>query len=204
MDHLSFLKAQQLFKKLSIENRRTYEVLLLGLLLANVNFAPCVNGCRPVFLFARILGLKPVVSQIVKTRPVPSNIRSCLSFSGQDQIVKFKIYYKTGKQKKIYSYSVDGICFHCNTVFEALVCFYHFCPCQAIHPSITDEGNQRGVKKREFDELRPNWIQKAASVSWKFGIMSSGDCTRQPIRLNYMSDKFSLIDVQLQNTNPRE
>ena len=31
-------------------------------------------------------------------------------------------YYTTGKQKKIDCFSVDGICAHCNTVFEAMGC----------------------------------------------------------------------------------
>ena len=36
--------------------------------------------------------------------------------------------YTTGKQKKIDWFSVDGFCGHCNTIFEALGCYYHFCP----------------------------------------------------------------------------
>ena len=31
----------------------------------------------------------------------------------------------TGRQKKIDSFSVDGICYPCNTVFEAMGCYYH-------------------------------------------------------------------------------
>ena len=38
-------------------------------------------------------------------------------------------FFKTGRQKKIDCFSVDGFCFHCNTVFEAMGCFYHFCSC---------------------------------------------------------------------------
>ena len=34
------------------------------------------------------------------------------------------------KQKKIGTYLVDGFCSHCNTVFEAMGCYFHFCPCQ--------------------------------------------------------------------------
>ena len=36
----------------------------------------------------------------------------------------------TGRQKKIDCFSVDGFCYHCNTVFEAMGCYYHYCPCQ--------------------------------------------------------------------------
>ena len=35
-------------------------------------------------------------------------------------------FYTTGTQRKIDCFSVDGFCSHCNTIFEALVCFYQF------------------------------------------------------------------------------
>ena len=44
----------------------------------------------------------------------------------------------TGRQKKIDCFSVDGICYHCNTVFEAMGCYYHYCPCQEARLSLTD------------------------------------------------------------------
>ena len=39
-------------------------------------------------------------------------------------------------------------------------CFYHFCPCQELHPSLTEEDIQRGSKKRELDSLRRHYIQE--------------------------------------------
>ena len=44
----------------------------------------------------------------------------------------------TGRQTKIGCFSVDGICYHCNTVFEAMDCYFHYCPCQEARPSMTD------------------------------------------------------------------
>ena len=44
-------------------------------------------------------------------------------------------------------------------VFEAMGCFYHFCPCQELRPSLTEEDIQRGSKMRELDELRGHYIQ---------------------------------------------
>ena len=41
---------------------------------------------------------------------------------------KIESFFTTGRQKKIVCFSVDGFCSHCNTVFEAMSCFYHFCP----------------------------------------------------------------------------
>ena len=42
----------------------------------------------------------------------------------------------TGRQKKIDCFSVDGICYHCNTVFEAMGWYYHYCPCQEARSSL--------------------------------------------------------------------
>ena len=42
----------------------------------------------------------------------------------------------TGRQKKIVWLSVGIICYHCNTVFEAMGCYYQYCPCQEAPPSL--------------------------------------------------------------------
>ena len=65
-----------------------------------------------------------------------------------------------GRQKKIDCFSVDGICYHCNTVSEAVGCYYHYCPCQEARPSLTDTDIERGVKKRPQDEMRRDYIQQ--------------------------------------------
>ena len=39
-------------------------------------------------------------------------------------------------------------------------CFYHFCPCQELCLSLTEENIQRGSKKRELDALRRHNKQK--------------------------------------------
>ena len=69
-------------------------------------------------------------------------------------------FFPTGRQEKIDCFSVDGFCSRCNTVFEAMGCFHHFCPCQELRPSLTEEDIQRGSKKREFDALRRHYIEK--------------------------------------------
>ena len=75
---------------------------------------------------------------------------------------KFKIesFVTTGRQKKIDCFSVDGLCSHCNTVFEAMGCFYHFCSCQELRSSLTEEDIRRCSKKRELDALRRHYIQE--------------------------------------------
>ena len=66
----------------------------------------------------------------------------------------------TGRQKKIDCFSVDGNCYHCNTVLEAMGCYFHYCPCQEARPSLTDNEIMRGIKKREQDQMRKEYIQQ--------------------------------------------
>ena len=66
----------------------------------------------------------------------------------------------SGRQKKIDCFIVDGICYHCNTVFEAMGCYYHYCSCQEARPSLTDSDIERGMMKRQQDEMRRDYIQQ--------------------------------------------
>ena len=73
---------------------------------------------------------------------------------------KTESFYTTGRQKKIDRFSVDGFCSHCNTVLEAMGCFYLFCPCQELRPSLTEKDIKRGSRRRELEELRRGYIQE--------------------------------------------
>ena len=68
--------------------------------------------------------------------------------------------FTTGRQKKIDCFSVDRVCSHCNTVFEAMGCFYHLSLCQELRPSLAEEDIQLGSRKRELDALRRHYIQE--------------------------------------------
>ena len=72
---------------------------------------------------------------------------------------KIESFYTIGSQKKNDCFSVERFCSHCNTVFEAMGCFYHFCLCQELRPSLNEEDIQPGFKKRELDYLRRNYIK---------------------------------------------
>ena len=85
---------------------------------------------------------------------------------------KIESYYTTGKQKKIDCFSVDGYCDHCKTVFEAMGCYFHFCPCQEARPSLTDDDIKRGTKKREMDELRKDYIREKG-----YSIQETWECS---------------------------
>ena len=154
--HLSFLHAKQLLMKLLSESLQTYANLLLELMPANYTPTRCANPCPPVFIRVGI-SIQKTLDSHLKTRPVALKIWSCLIFNVEDLIESF---YTTGRQKKIDCFSVDGFCSHCNTVFEAMGCFYHFCPCQELRSSLTEEDIKRGIRRRELDELRRSYIQE--------------------------------------------
>ena len=73
---------------------------------------------------------------------------------------RIEINVTTGRQKKIGCSSVDGVCNHCNTVFEAMGCYFHYCPCQESRPSLNVNEIMRGIKKREQDQMRKDYIQQ--------------------------------------------
>ena len=60
---------------------------------------------------------------------------------------KIESFYTTGTQKNIDCFKADSFCAHCNTVFEAMGRFYHYCACQEARPSLTEEDIERGIKK---------------------------------------------------------
>ena len=86
---------------------------------------------------------------------------------------KNESFYTTVRLKKIDCFRVDGFCSHCNTALEALGCFYHFCPCQELRSSLTEEDIKRGSKRRELDELRRNYIQEKG-----FTVIEMWECER--------------------------
>ena len=156
--HLSFIDGKRLLMKFLFENQQTYASLLLGLTLANYTPTRCVNPCRPVLICVGISIQKRVDSYLDKTRSFENMILSYFQRTRPE--CEIESFFTTGRQKKIDCLSVDGFCSHCNLVFEAMGCFYHFCPCQELRPFLTEEDVQRGSKKRELDALRRHYIQE--------------------------------------------
>ena len=87
-----------------------------------------------------------------KTRSLENMDISCFQRTRPD--CKIENFYSTGRQKKIDRFSFDLFCSHCNTVFEGMGCFYHFCTCQELRPTLTEEDMKRGSKKRQLEQLR--------------------------------------------------
>ena len=93
-----------------------------------------------------------------KTRSLKDMVMS--SFQQTTPECKIESFSTTGRQKKIDCFNFDGFCSHCNAVFEQMLCFYHFCPCQDVRPPLTEKDNQRGSNKREIDEKRRSYLQE--------------------------------------------
>ena len=51
---------------------------------------------------------------------------------------KVESSFTTSSQKKYDIYSVDGFCGHCNTVFQSMDCYFHYCQCQETRLSCTE------------------------------------------------------------------
>ena len=66
--------------------------------------------------------------------------------------------FTTGNQKMFGNFSVDGYCSHCNRVFEAMGCYFHFCKCQESKRLPIDV-IEKGLKKREADTYRRDVIK---------------------------------------------
>ena len=84
-----------------------------------------------------------------------------LSYFQQSQPdCKIESHFTTGRQKKVDCFSVHGICYHYNTLFEAMGCYFHYCPCQEARPSLIDNEILRGIKKKEQEQMRNYYIQQ--------------------------------------------
>ena len=66
-------------------------------------------------------------------------------FNKLGQIVEMRVLL-LDVDKKVYSFSVEGICNLSNSVFEAMRCCYHYCPCQEARPSFSVADIESGLK----------------------------------------------------------
>ena len=146
--HLSFLLANQLFKKLLFESLQTYANLLLGLMPANHTPTRCVNPCPPVFIRVGISIQKPVDSHLDKTRPVALKIWSCISFYEQDLIVKLRASTPQADRKKLTASWLMGFVLIAILCLRQCVAFTTFVPVKScVHLSQKKISNM--VARRE-------------------------------------------------------
>ena len=55
---------------------------------------------------------------------------------------------------------MDGFCGLCQTIFEALGCYYHFCACRETQAYFREDEFDFGIRKRESDKLRKFYLEK--------------------------------------------
>ena len=94
-------------------------------------------------------------------------------FQRQRPDCKTESFYTTETQKKIDCFKVGDLCAHCKTVFEAMGCFYHYCPCQEARPSLTEEKNQaRQQKERNGPD------EEAVHQKKGYNVVEMWECVR--------------------------
>ena len=59
-----------------------------------------------------------------------------------------------GTQTKIDCYSVNGICGHCDTIFEVFGLLLSFCEFPGLQPVVIDGNIVKGQQRRETDDIR--------------------------------------------------
>ena len=71
-----------------------------------------------------------------------------------------RVSIRLENRKKNDFFTVDGFCGHCQRIFEALGCYYHFCPCRETQPNLNEDEFEFGIRKRESDKLRKLYLEK--------------------------------------------
>ena len=114
-----------------------------------------------------------------KTRSIENMVLSYFQQTCLECMIESNV--RCGKQNKIDCFSVDGICKHCNTVFEAMGCYFHYCPCQEARPSLTDNEINRRIKRGNKTKCAKNMSNRKDTNFLKCGSAIGGNNT-EPLR----------------------
>ena len=157
--HLSFLHAKQLLMKLLFENCKHVQIY-------------CWDWCQPTItrldvsnhayqsLYALGFGLRnEFIHTSTKQDPQLWKYGNVLFPTNKTRMWNWKILHNRQTEEK-WLLECWWVFSHCNTEFEAMGCFHHFCPSQELRPSLTEGDIQRGSKKRELDALRRHYRQQ--------------------------------------------
>ena len=143
-----------------------------------------------------ILIQRPADVQCDRTKLVALKTLSCGFFKSSDLILKLKTsIQQTGRKNNCFS--VGEFCLHCNTVFEAICCFYYICRCQEVRSFLTEK-NSSAVLKNPDELRRKNTKQKRFAVSetrdhaW-YRVYKRNSSGRKHIREKFLC-KISLAD----------
>ena len=111
----------------------------------------------------------------------------------------------TGRQKKNDCFSVDGTFYHCNTVFEAMGCYFHYCPCQEARSSLTDNEIMRGMKKENKTKCAKNIFYRRDTNLLKCGSVIGGVSIKLMHRSKAIFEQISPInDLSAKNNSCKE
>ena len=103
---------------------------------------------------------------------------------------RIESFHASGNQKND-CFNVDGYYDHSKTVFEAMGCYYRFCPCQETRPSLGDEDIERRNERREMNDFRREYIREKAykiEEMWEFEWwlnFKTNEKVKNPIRSNF-------------------
>ena len=181
--------------ELLFENPRTNVNLLLGLTLANYITTRCVNLCR---LVSMLFGIREtVVSRLEETK----RLWTCLFFNEQDQNVELKASIQEAERKKVFAsvsmgfVSIETLC------SRPWAAFITFVPVKSLSQFPLKNTSNVAIRRERSLNWNANIYRKKASRSSNCRSVGVGDCTRQPVMLNYISGKTSSVDVHKVNKN---
>ena len=146
MDLLSPSHVKLWSTKLLSGNQEIFVNLLLVMTQVSCILILCASPCQQDY--TRDGNMTQNLIDLNLNRTNLESLRTWLCHISRDKDPTVKLsFYTTGTQKKIDCFKVDGFCAHCNTVFEAKGCFYHYCSYQEARPALTEEDIERGNKK---------------------------------------------------------
>ena len=199
--HLSFLHAKQLLMKLLFESLETSANLLLGLMPANYIPTRCVSPCLTVIIRVGISIQKWVDSHLDKRRPAALRIWSCPVSNEQDRNVKLKASLQQADRRKLTASVLMGFVLIATLCLKPWVAFTTSVPVKSCVPlslkKIFNVVARRGSSMHWNDTIH----KRKASRLLKCGSANGGDCTKQPILLNNMSENTFVTGVHLQLNN---
>ena len=124
--------------------------LLLALTQVSCILIRCASPCQQDYIRNGNFTQSLIDLNLNRTNPETLRTKLCHISRDKDPTVKLRVSTPQDLRKKIDCFKVDCLCAHCKTVFEAMGCFCHYCPCQEARPSLTEEDIERGNKREKW------------------------------------------------------
>ena len=133
----------------------------LLLILMQISFFPilCVSPCQQDCKCVGNMTQNVIGVNLNKTNPETLRTWFCHISKDKNLTVKLMVYTPQQLRKTLIFFKVDGFWARCNTVFEGMGCFYHYCHRREARPSLIEKDIKRGNRKREVDQIRKHYIK---------------------------------------------